>query len=92
MNPYTLMELPPINDCPFCRQGEAILNDGNHTFWVTCQWCNADGPDHKDRTEAIKAWNGPTNEMDVMNEQFNLLRADADRLRRELDDERGIIR
>ena len=86
MNPYKFADLPPINDCPFCYGTDPVLNEALHVnSWVSCPACESTGPSHEDNRKAIILWNEPTEVVDH-------LRKDCDRLRRELDDEMGIIR
>ncbi len=77
-----------INDCPFCRQGDARIAGGN-SYWVNCDSCGADGPIHKDENAAIKSWNMPTDDMDGMEFNVRALRTDCARLRAELDEAKG---
>ena len=88
MNPYKFADLPPINDCPFCHGVDVQLNQDvfeTNQPWVSCPGCQATGPDAEDAAQAIKLWNGPTDDIDNLSK-------DCDRLRRELDDEMGIMR
>ena len=87
MNPYKFMDLPPINDCPFCRGVEAQVNQSSHGLqpWVSCPGCESSGPCAENAAQAIKLWNGPTDDIDNLSK-------DCDRLRRELDDCNGVIR
>ena len=84
MNPYKFADLPPINDCPFCFSDKAVVEE-IFCFYVICPVCEASGPTHDEKHKAIEMWNGVTNDIDH-------LRADCDRLRRELDDCNGVIR
>jgi Lar family restriction alleviation protein len=47
--------------CPFCGNHDQqwmriLINDENEKF-VRCCKCNADGPIHKFKTLAVRAWN-----------------------------------
>ena len=83
-NPYKFMDLPPINDCAFCYHDQPEVEETG-CFYVVCPKCEACGPTHAEREKAIYLWNGPTEIIDG-------LRADATRLRRELDECNGEIR
>ncbi len=47
--------------CPFCGNGDRqwmrILIDEESEYRVRCAKCNADGPIHKFKTLAVRAWN-----------------------------------
>lgn len=85
MNPYKFADLPPISDCPFCWSGNVGLNRTPDSVWVNCEECGADGPACGDSEDAITKWGTPTHDIDM-------LKADCERLRRELDDCNGVIR
>lgn len=84
-NPYKFMDLPPINDCPFCGSGDTFINENDDDCWVACDACESIGPAYKEMMSAITQWNTPTHHIEM-------LIKDADRLRRELDDCNGVIR
>ena len=83
-NPYKFMDLPPINDCPFCFSENPSV-ENTTCFYVACHECEACGPTHDEQHKAIQLWNGVTDDIDR-------LRADCTRLRRELDECNGVIR
>ena len=85
MNPYKFMDLPPINDCPFCCGVDPVTNNNGSDGWISCDHCGATGPEAENAAQAIKLWNGPTDDIDNLSK-------DCDRLRRELDDCNGVIR
>ena len=76
-----------INDCPFCHSGNVeVAYPGPDDWFVRCHNCGAYGPDsNPNRNRAIYRWNEPT---DIT----NLLRADCERLRREIDELTNTIR
>jgi len=84
-NPYKFADLPPIKPCPFCFSYQTVLGNAETNYFVECSICGAVGPEYDDSEKAIKQWNGPTNDIDH-------LRADCERLRRELDECNGVIR
>ena len=86
------VETAQPNDCPFCRVGDVEMNGTYKSFWVKCMNCGALGPDANGRTEAIKLWNEPTDDIDGAEYNEKMLRKDCDRLRKELDEATGIVR
>ncbi len=80
-----------INDCPFCRQPDAEVEEFK-PFYVTCVWCGAQGPFDKDQEVAIKGWNAVTDDIDGLTFNERSLRNECERLRRELDEVEGVIR
>lgn len=88
--PGRTVDAMKIKECPFCFskdtaviQNRAFKNPQN--WWVECRKCEATGPEYRLQKVAVEAWNAVT-------ENRDLLIADCDRLRRELDDEMGIMR
>ena len=57
------------NDCPFCGSSDLGMF-GDRSFWVRCHQCYADGPADKDRVEAIRLWNAPTDEIDRLEKEL----------------------
>ncbi len=74
-----------IGDCPFCGSGNVDVGMFHRCHWVRCSDCGSEGPEKEFWGDAVEAWNFP---WEVIDE----LRADCDRLRRELDDATGVIR
>jgi len=73
-----------INDCPFCYSVNAELCSPRKQ-WVHCPVCGASGPFADDPQKAIYLWNGAL-------DHFTALRADCERLRKELDEATGVVR
>jgi len=85
MSIHNLMHIPAINDCPFCHKEGCVLDNIGRSFSVSCTSCGAEGPIEEERESAINYWNG-------ISEDIDALRADCQRLRRELDECNGVIR
>lgn len=57
------MSSEALKECPFCNAAAEMERDDNsdypafHTWNVACSQCDARGPEHKDKPEAIAAWN-----------------------------------
>ena len=71
------------NDCPFCGSGELSMGGITHN-WVSCE-CGAEGPADKDREEAVRFWNAPTDEIDRLEDEVKDLTCQLEAITDELD-------
>lgn len=78
-----------IEQCPFCG-GEGIelrgMDDPLENKWVYCLSCGSEGPQNRDKTDAILLWNAAYNQLEAKDDEIARLSEHVSNLSSALDE------